>query len=120
MDYIKIYRSRDLNTDRFSIFKRYGYDKKVIKSKFFIYSKGWYLAYGIYKDISDLDNTSDECNSCIFLIKFSENHQCCSSFISCDTINDFVITRLGNVMTLFLISYIRNNSKNLVIIREYD
>lgn len=118
MDYIKIYRSRNLNINRFNIFKKYEYDKKVIQSKFFIYRRDWYLAYGVYKDISDFDDTSDECSSCIFLIKSFKNQRDCSPFISCNIINDFVINKLGNIMTLFLSSYIRNNSNNLVIIDE--
>lgn len=116
MEYINIRRYYD-DFYVLNIFNRYSYDKKIIQSKFFIYRRNYGIQYEVYKDTSNLGDEFDVCSSCLFLIG-PFTRRSCSTYISCSLMNGFIIERLGNAMTLFLISYIRNNSNKLTIIDE--
>lgn len=116
MEYINIRRYYD-NFYVLDIFKRYSYDKKIIQSKFFIYRRNYEIYYGRYKDASNSNNELNECSSCMFLVG-SFNDRSCSMYISCSLMNGFIIEKLGSIMTLFLSSYIRNNSNKLTIIDD--
>mgnify|MGYP000765184097 FL=1 len=116
MEYINIRRYYD-NFHVLNIFSRYSYDKKIIQSKFFIYRRNYEIHYGRYKDTSNSSDELNECSSCVFLAG-PFNDRSCSMYISCSLMDGFIIEKLGGIMTLFLSSYIRNNSNNLVIIDE--
>lgn len=119
MKYINIRRDYDDFHALNIFFKEYSHDKKIAQSKFFIYRRNYEIRYGRYR-YKDTLNSSDElseCNSCIFLVGSIDNRHC-SEYIPCSSINGLIIERLGDMMTLFLSSYIRNNSNNLVIINE--
>ena len=118
MKYINIRRDYD-DFHALNIFKEYSHDKKIAQSKFFIYRRNYEIRYGRYRH-KDTLNSSDElneCSSCMFLVG-PFNDRSCSMYISCSLMDGFIIEKLGGIMTLFLSSYIRNNSKNLVIIDE--